>query len=64
MALMLVVGLARHLQDAEQKNGELGQIDLIAIPAWGSNVTSINLQGMLQEAVEMLKSGAAEALYV
>lgn len=64
VALMLAVDLARHLQDAEQKDGELGEIDLMTIPARRFNVTPINLQATLQEAVEILESGAAEALYV
>lgn len=64
VALMLAVDLARHLQDIERKDGDSGQIDLMIIPARRFDVTSINLQATLQEAVEMLESGAAEALYV
>ena len=36
----------------------------MTIPARRFDVASINLQATLQEAVEMLESGAAEALYV
>jgi H+/Cl- antiporter ClcA len=63
VALIQAVDLARHVQSGEEEGGT-EEIDLLGIPAWREQVASINLQATLQEALELLDSGSAEALYV
>ncbi len=66
LALMPAVDLARHLQDPERGEQEAGadEIDLLKIPAHRSEVAPVPLQATLQEAMEVLDQGVAEALYV
>jgi H+/Cl- antiporter ClcA len=62
--LMAAVDLARHLQELEGEEVETQEIDMLEIPARREQVGSVNLQATLQEAIELIESGAAEALYV
>jgi H+/Cl- antiporter ClcA len=62
--LMAAVDLARHLQEHEDKEGEVQEIDMLEIPARREQVGPVNLQATLQEALELIDSGEAEALYV
>lgn len=64
VALVLAVDLARHVQSGEEEEGGVEVIDLMKIPAWREQVVPINLQATLQEALELLDSDPAEALYV
>lgn len=58
--LMPAVDLARHLQEEDA----LTTLDLREIPARRLQVTAINLQANLQEALDQLTKARAEALYV
>lgn len=60
--LMPAVDLARYIQEENQSIEHL--IDLLQIPARRKQVAAINLQATLQEGLEILDGGSAEALYV
>ena len=62
IVLMPAVDLARYIQENKASTENL--IDLLEIPARRKQVAAINLQATLQEGLEMLESGSAEALYV
>ena len=62
IVLMPAVDLARYIQEDNQSTENL--IDLLQIPARRKEVAAINLQATLQEGLELLDSGSAEALYV
>ncbi len=64
VALMAAVDLARHIQDRDEDEGGVQDIDLLKIPARREQVSAVNLQATLQEALELIEGGAAEALYV
>lgn len=63
VVLLPGVDLAGYLQRSEAEDGEL-QIDLLAIPAKRLQLAPAHLQETLQEALEALDKGPAEALYV
>lgn len=60
VSLMPAADLARYLQEEEDAEN----IDLAEIPAERHEVTSIDFQATLQEALSLLNSSDAEALYV
>ncbi|MET0100463.1 MAG: chloride channel protein [Sedimenticola sp.] len=60
VALMQALDLARHLQESADEE----EVDLLEIPARRSEVAPIHIQATLQEALELLDGGGAEALYV
>jgi CIC family chloride channel protein len=62
--LMPAVELARHLQDEGESEGDTDEIDLMEIPAHRLQVEAIHLQANLQEALDLLETSSAEALYV
>jgi CIC family chloride channel protein len=62
VSLMPAADLARYLQ--EEENKDKGNINLAEIPAERHEVTSIDFQATLQEALSLLNSSDAEALYV
>ena len=64
VVLMHAVDLARHLQNEDEEEGGIEEIDLLHIPAWREQMTSINMQATLQEALELLDRDPAESLYV
>jgi H+/Cl- antiporter ClcA len=64
VALMAAVDLARHIQDRDETEGGVEEIDMLKIPAQREQVGAVNLQATLQEALDLIESGAAEALYV
>ncbi len=63
--LMHAADLARTLQELQTEvKDETSEIDLLEIPAQRFELGSIHMQASLQEALEILNSGSAEALYV
>jgi H+/Cl- antiporter ClcA len=62
VSLMPAADLARYLQ--EEENKDKGNINLAEIPAERHEVTSIDFQATLREALSLLNSSDAEALYV
>jgi len=60
VSLMPAADLARYLQE----NKGMENIDLAEIPAERHEVTSIDFQASLQEALSLLNNSDAEALYV
>jgi len=60
VALMPAADLARYMQSGETKD----PVDLHEIPATRQDVTGIDFQATLQEAVDRLDSKDTEALYV
>jgi CIC family chloride channel protein len=64
LALMPAVDLARHLQAGGAENGDEAEIDLLKIPARRFDVAPVYLQATLQEALDLLERGPAEALFV
>ncbi len=64
VVLMAAVDLVRHIRDRNEEEGGVEQIDLLQIPARREQVVAVNLQATLQEALELIEGGEAEALYV
>ena len=60
VSLMPAADLARHMQTNETE----GPVNLHEIPAVRQDVTAIDFQATLQEALEMLNSSEVESLYV
>jgi len=64
IALMHALDLARHLRNPDKEEGGIEKVDLMQIPAWREQISPINIQATLQEALEQLNKGPAAALYV
>ncbi len=62
VVLMPSIELAKYIETNPHQQDQ--PIDLLAIPAQRWQVSSIDLASSLQEAYELLDSGATEALYV
>jgi hypothetical protein len=59
---MPAADLARCIQESNDETGQ--EIDLLDIPAKRLDLTSIDFQSTLQEAISVLNNSDAEALYV